>query len=273
MYRLVAFDMDGTLLTSQKTIAKESIEAIAKASSKGKQVVLSTGRALSELNSHREELKDVRYAVTASGAFIYDFQKEKILAKHVLPSQVVDQIRERVQTHNLMVLAIMDGQSYIQRSHYEEAKNYHMGMYKELYRKTAVFVDNISELLTKNRDQFEKIDFYHFTAAERDLSYQALLSDSVIVTKAEVSGLEVTAAGVEKGQGLSYICQEELHIPLEEAIAVGDADNDKSMICQAGLGVAMGNANQMIKQLADVIVKDNDHGGCAQVIDDYLLKK
>ena len=60
---------------------------------------------------------------------------------------------------------------------------------------------------------------------------------------------------------------------MEQIIAVGDADNDESMIREAGLGIAMGNANESIKGLADVIVADNDHDGCAQAIDEFLLEE
>lgn len=64
---------------------------------------------------------------------------------------------------------------------------------------------------------------------------------------------------------------EYLHISMEQTIAVGDADNDLDILKQAGLAVAMGNANENVKNIADVIVNDNDHGGCAQTIRDYLL--
>ncbi|MFC3932540.1 HAD hydrolase family protein [Streptococcus dentapri] len=73
MYQLIAFDMDGTLLTSQKTIAPSSVAAIERAHDAGKQVVLSTGRALSELRIYQQELQDIRYGILASGAFIYNF--------------------------------------------------------------------------------------------------------------------------------------------------------------------------------------------------------
>ena len=165
---------------------------------------------------------------------------------------------------------MIDGQGYLQKSHFENIANYYMEIYTELYDKTAILVDNIYDLLAKEREHFDKINIYHLTARDRDQSYETLLSEKVTMIKAEVSGLELTAQGVEKGQGLAHLAQK-LNLPMEQIIAVGDADNDESMIREAGFGVAMGNANENIKNLADIVVADNDHGGCAQAIDDVLL--
>ena len=84
MYQLIAFDMDGTLLTSKKTIAKSSVEAIGRAQDAGKQVVLSTGRSLSELLPYGYDLREIRYDILASGALIYDLEAKCVLAKQTL---------------------------------------------------------------------------------------------------------------------------------------------------------------------------------------------
>ena len=270
MYQLIAFDMDGTLLTSQKTIAKSSIAAIDRAHSAGKQVALSTGRSLSELGLYEKDLQGIRYAVLASGALIYDLEMKQTLAEQTLPAVVVDKVKALAEAHDLMVVGVINGQGYLQRSNFENIANYYMEIYTELYDKIAILVDNIYDLLAKEREHFDKINIYHFTARDRDQSYETLLSEKITMIKAEVSGLELTARGVEKGQGLAHLAQY-LQLPMEQIIAVGDADNDESMIREAGFGVAMGNANENIKGLADIIVADNDHGGCAQAIDDVLL--
>ena len=270
MYQLIAFDMDGTLLTSKKTIAKSSVEAIGIAQDAGKQVVLSTGRSLSEVIPYGDNLHGIRYAILASGALIYDLEAKCALAKQTLPALAVDKVKAIAEAQDLMLVCMIDGQGYLQKSHFENIANYHMEIYTELYDKTAILVDNIYDLLVKEREHFDKINIYHFTARDRDQSYETLLSEKITMIKAEVSGLELTAQGVEKGQGLAHFAQK-LNLPMEQIIAVGDADNDESMIREAGFGVAMGNANENIKNLADIVVADNDHGGCAQAIDDVLL--
>ena len=93
-----------------------------------------------------------------------------------------------------------------------------------------------------------------------------------MLANAEQASLEISAVGVTKGTGLKKLC-EHLGISLEETIAVGDADNDIDVLKTAGLSVAMGNANDTVKSICDVVVSDCDHDGCAEVIEKYLLNE
>ena len=91
----------------------------------------------------------------------------------------------------------------------------------------------------------------------------------IVLANAESTSLEVSPKGVSKALGLKTLC-EHLNITLDEVIVVGDADNDIEALKVAGLSVAMGNAKQHIKDMCDVIVSDNDHDGCVDVIERYL---
>ena len=89
------------------------------------------------------------------------------------------------------------------------------------------------------------------------------------LSDAETTSLEISPPGVTKALGLQFLC-DYLDIPIEETVAVGDADNDLDVLKAAGLSVAMGNANDRVKQLCDVQVADNDHDGIAEVIDRFF---
>jgi Cof subfamily protein (haloacid dehalogenase superfamily) len=270
MYKLIAFDMDGTLLTSQQIIAKESLQAIKDAKLAGKDIVLATGHSVSELKEYGEDLVNIQYGILESGALIYDFKNKEVLSPKTINKNIVEHIINILHEKNIMVVAVIEGQDYIQRSHFEELERYGMEMYHNLFRNTAKFVDDIDSLLKEKNSHFEKINIYHFDKNQQEDSYRELILEDADVVKAEKTGIEITALGVKKGNGLKTLCKD-LQIPLTEAIAVGDADNDESMIQEAGLGIAMGNANDNIKELASVTVNDNDNGGCAQAIYDYLL--
>ena len=84
------------------------------------------------------------------------------------------------------------------------------------------------------------------------------------------SSLEISAKGIDKGIGLEKLC-EYLHLNMSQVVVVGDADNDAEAMKKAGLAVAMGNANDQIKKLADVIVSDNDHDGCKEVLERFFF--
>ena len=89
--------------------------------------------------------------------------------------------------------------------------------------------------------------------------------------KAEKTGIEITARGANKGRSLIFLVNH-LQLKIEQTIAVGDGDNECQMIAEAGLGIAMGNANTSIKSLAKAEVSSNDKDGCAQAIYQFLLK-
>lgn len=86
----------------------------------------------------------------------------------------------------------------------------------------------------------------------------------------EKTSLELSPPNVSKASGLIWLCRH-LGIPLMRTIIVGDADNDAEALRAAGLSVAMGNALPHIRRLCDVVVADNDHDGCAEAVDRYLL--
>lgn len=267
-YQMIAFDMDGTLLRSDQTIDPDSLAAIAEASQAGKVVALSTGRALSELAAHLPLLPSVRYGVLASGGLVYDFHEGLVLAKKALPAPVIHQIGQLLAIEDLFCLVMRDGQGFVQSDQFERIGDYHMAAFAQLYTDTAQFVDSLGALL--GQGEFEKINLYFKTEELREHYYQFFSQYEVSIAKAEISGLELTAQGADKGEGLASLCRH-LNLALSQVIAVGDADNDEPAFRRVGLGLAMANANDLIKSLAGTIVADNNSGGCAQAIRDHLL--
>lgn len=267
-YQMIAFDMDGTLLQADHTIAPDSLTAIAEASQAGKTVVLSTGRALSELAAHLPLLPSVRYGVLASGGLVYDFHEGAVLDKIALAASVVAQVGQVLQDEDVFVLVMRDGQGFVQSDQFDRIGDYHMAAFAQLYTDTAQFVDSLAALL--GQGEFEKINLYFKTEALREHYYQVFSQYEVSLARADRAGLELTAQGADKGEGLSSLCQH-LNLDLSQVIAVGDADNDEPAFRRAGLGLAMANANDLIKSLAGGLVADNNSGGCAQAVRDYLL--
>lgn len=264
--------MDGTLLTSAKTISTSSLTAITKASKAGKQVVLSTGRPLSEIKPYRQDLASLQYAILESGAVIYDLQEEKMIHQLSLPQEFITDLAQTIKGLEVMVIMMSESQGYIQKSHFLSIGDYYMAQYQKLYQETAVFVDDMNSLLSDKKDKVEKVNLYFKTAKERDHYFEAMEQLQVAAVKSEKTGIEITAIGADKGQALMLLA-DYLHLNIEQTIAVGDGDNDRQMIATAGLGIAMGNADAKIKALAKAEVASNDKEGCAQVIYQFLLKQ
>lgn len=271
MYQLIAFDMDGTLLTSQQTISTVSLKAIDQAIQAKKQVVLATGRPLSEIKPYRQDLASLQYAILESGAVIYDLQEERMIHQVSLPPIFLQQLLQSTEGLDVMVVVMSESQGYIQESHFLSIENYYMDQYQKLYQATAVFVANIHSLLADKKEKIENVNLYFKTVKARDHYLEAMDYLQVAAIKAEKTGIEITARGANKGQALTFLVNY-LQLEIEQTIAVGDGDNDRQMIAEAGLGIAMGNANRTIKALAKAEVASNDKDGCAQAIYQFLLK-
>ncbi|OUP39159.1 HAD family hydrolase [Olsenella sp. An188] len=130
--------------------------------------------------------------------------------------------------------------------------------------------EDMRALLRDPRTHVQKINVHFRDEATRE-RVRALVSDLGLgLVDFETASLEFSPTEANKGTGMLALA-ELLGVPREATMAVGDADNDLPMLRDAGLGVAMGNANERVRAAADVVVADNDHGGVAEAIRTYLL--
>lgn len=270
-YKLVAFDMDGTLLNSKKQISSKTVAMIRYAAQKGKIIVLSTGRGVAELKEYMELLPEIQYLVCTSGALVYDCREKKIIAKNAISVDSMEKILHLVEKEEVMP-HFLSMQSLVQYSDFEKMEEYQMGVYRPLFEKNADKCENIYQQYFSNPVEIEKLNLYHHSPEDRKKTETKIQEMQLPITMvySEISSLEITAQKVDKGVGLLKLC-EYLGLSPEETIAVGDADNDKGVLKVAGLSVAMGNAAPSIQKMADVVVSDCDHDGCAEVIEKYLL--
>lgn len=270
-YELIAFDMDGTLLNSQKEITPRTLAALKKAAAAGKQIVLSTGRCRPELTAYTALVPGIRYFICTSGALVYDVHEQKEIYKKPLEPELVRRLLEISKEEDLMV-HLLDAESIVQTDQFESMGNYGMGVYKPMYERVVTVWDDLYEAYCAAPFPVEKVNFYHRDPEARERTKERIREAGlpVIMVNAEKGSLELSAEGVDKGAGLQKLC-EYLKLPLDKTIAVGDADNDITILQKAGLAAAMGNALPNIKKLADVQVSDCDHDGCAEVIEKYLL--
>lgn len=268
-YKMIAFDMDGTLLNSQKKVRKETLEAINKAFNQGKEVILCTGRALAELQEYTELIPGMRYMVMTSGAFVYDIKEKTDIYANEIPVEIIVKILDYIKDKDIMPHMITK-ESIVQRKDYERMEDFQMKVYKPMFNEVALKVDNMLDFYNKNKQPVAKLNLYHTSKEDREETRKAMEGLDVVLANAETTSLEISAKNTTKGLGLQKLC-EHLGISISEVIAVGDADNDLDVLKRAGLAVAMGNANDNVKKIADVIVDDCDHDGCVQAIEKYLL--
>ncbi len=272
-YKLIAFDMDGTLLNSQKKITDKTCEAIQKAIDAGIIVILNTGRCVAELEEYMDVLKNIQYINSTSGALVYDRKSDKDIYSSALDVDTVKAILDIVSSKDVMI-DFLTRESIVQRDKIEKMEQYHMEVYRDMFERVTVKWEDICGQYLEKPFPVAKLNIYHTSEEARNYTRQRIeeLQLGVEMVNAETTSLEISAKGIDKGIGLEKLCQY-LNISLSQTIVVGDADNDIGAMKKAGLAVAMGNANERIKELADVMVADNDHDGCREVIEKYIFAK
>lgn len=272
-YKLIAFDMDGTLLNSQKKITDKACEAIQKAIDAGIIVILNTGRCVAELEEYMDVLKNIQYINSTSGALVYDRKSDKDIYSSALDVDTVKAILDIVSSKDVMI-DFLTRESIVQRDKIEKMEQYHMEVYRDMFERVTVKWEDICGQYLEKPFPVAKLNIYHISEEARNYTRQRIeeLQLGVEMVNAETTSLEISAKGIDKGIGLEKLCQY-LNISLSQTIVVGDADNDIGAMKKAGLAVAMGNANERIKELADVMVADNDHDGCREVIEKYIFAK
>ena len=269
-YQLIAFDMDGTLLDSRKEVLPSSIEAMAEASAAGKAIAICSGRCPSMIELNRSALGDVRYAICGSGAILYDLAERRVLTETSLDHALLMRAIEAAEGEDYICEAFSGTGFFYENGTLERMERYGMGIYVPLYRQTGTAVANLRATLADATVPLQKFNFHFASQAARERVRERTRDLPLEIADSEEASLEFSPTGVDKGSGLLALA-ELLGIAREATIAVGDADNDLPMLRVAGLGVAMGNANDNARRAASVMVADNDHDGCAEAIRRYLL--
>lgn len=264
IYKMIAVDMDGTLLKTDKTIHQDSIRDIQAAASNGIVVVYCTGRALSELKSYFKILPVMRYAVCYSGALVYDCIENKCISRTEIEQKFIKEIVETAREYKAMVHFLTETESIVAASDVTHMADFHMGIYQPMFMEITRKVKDMGEE-GKLHDSIAKANIYFRSEKDRNSGYDKLKQLPFTFAFAEKTSLEMTALCVNKATGLERLA-EYLQIPMNRTAGIGDADNDKDMLRKVGFSVAMGNASDTIRNSCDFVTKDNNHNGVGEAI-------
>ncbi|MFC3931403.1 Cof-type HAD-IIB family hydrolase [Streptococcus dentapri] len=268
--KLLALDLDGTLFNSKKEVTPENIRALKEAHQQGIKVVITTGRPLAAIGNLLEELglnNSDDYSITFNGGLVQR-NNGKVLAKKALSLEDLEAIHDVLSPLGLPVDILSEGIVYSIPSQ----------GYKSLYHTAnplLTFVE-IASLADLPRDiVYNKIVTVCDAAYldERIALLPAKFREDYEVFKSRDIILEIMPKGVHKAIGLQLLCQH-LGLDRRQVMAVGDEENDLSMIEWAGLGVAMANGVPSVKAKANVVTtRTNEESGVTQAVNHYILHK
>lgn len=264
MYKLLAIDIDDTLLNDEMQITASTRAALEQAIELGVTVTLATGRMYASAKQIARQLELDVPIITYQGALIKTLLEGEVIYERTVPAASAAQVFQFCEQRGLHLQVYTDDILFAQQEN-EKVKAY-ASLTNVSYTIEPDFPSLIDRPFTKMLiyDEPEVLD-----ALAPEL--RSLLGDQVHITKSKPNFLEVMHAEGTKGHALHALARH-YGCDISETIGIGDSWNDQEMIRMAGLGVAMGNAIDSLKQIADYVTYTNNEDGVKHVIDKFILQ-
>ena len=276
MYKLVAIDLDGTMLNQYGIITEKTKKAISKAQEKGVEVMIASGRAITSVKRFSKEINSNKYFISGNGAITYDIKNNKILYENILSKTKALKIIKICEENSIYYNVYTENGIIAKNLSYNTLYYYKDNLTKPDENRTHInIVENVYDYFEQREEKILKIMicdehktvFNSIVRKLKELSEIEVLEVSHMSRKIIKQGTdeialeyfytEVSAKDVDKWNALEEIIGL-MNISKEEVVTIGDNANDLKMITNAGLGVAMGESAPYVKQSADIIATTND---------------
>ena len=284
MYKLVAIDLDGTMLNQYGIITEKTKKAISKAQEKGVEVMIASGRAITSVKRFSKEINSNKYFISGNGAITYDIKNNKILYENILSKTKALKIIKICEENSIYYNVYTENGIIAKNLSYNTLYYYKDNLTKPDENRTHInIVENVYDYFEQREEKILKIMicdehktvFNSIVIKLKELSEIEVLEVSHMSRKIIKQGTdeialeyfytEVSAKDVDKWNALEEIIGL-MNISKEEVVTIGDNANDLKMITNAGLGVAMGESAPYVKQSADIIAPTNDEDGVAIIL-------
>ncbi|MDF2570110.1 MAG: yidA 1 [Sporomusa sp.] len=273
-YKLVCIDVDGTLLTSKDEVTKRTKEILLKAHKLGVHIVISTGRMYTDAEYYSNLIGVKSPVIASNGAFIKEKDNDKVIYQDVLGESLSLELLELFYKHRTNPYFCTPHKFY-----------YGNILFKLFYFATKVLGRRSNNLdmryvfswkqwrkvLCKEKDNIVKCEIiYRDASLIKELKKELKNIKELEIVDSSRYNIEITRKGVSKGKAVAMLASL-YSLKTDEIITIGDSENDLSMIEYAGLGIAMGNASDNVKEKADFITDSNDNEGVANAIERFVL--
>ena len=268
-FKLIAFDLDNTLLADDKSIPAENLAALKKAGDAGILTVPATGRILPALPKELVSLPGARFAILANGAAIYDLCGQKVLGSAEIPAETALRVFSFLEGNDLIYDCYIDNWGYMSLRYYRRIDEYvSIPGIRDLLYSMRTPVPDLSEFVRRRGRSVQKIQMY-FRAMDERSRKMALLEETfpeLAVSSSVYNNIELNIKAASKGQALKALCSRSC-IDIKDTLAFGDSVNDCDMLSTAGRGVAMANAGEEVKSCADAVTQSNNDCGVARELE------
>ena len=249
-YKLIVLDLDGTLTNSKKVITPRNREILIRVQEQGVRLVLASGRPTHGIVPLANELRMNEFGgfiLSYNGGEIINWETQEMIYENVLPNDVVPVLYECARSHQLSI----QKEAFLNKMAVRETNDF----------LTDITLPVAKCLIVGDADKLIPLE------AELCLRLQGRIN----VFRSEPYFLELVPQGIDKALSLAVLLKE-IGVERKEMIAIGDGYNDLSMIKFAGLGIAMGNAQEPVKKAADYITLSNEEDGVAEALEHFYYK-
>lgn len=266
-YKMLVLDIDGTLTNSKKEITPRTKTALKKAQDKGVTLVIASGRPTPGIVPIAEELElDSRggYILSFNGAVVTNYKTKEVVCQTSLPMDVLPRLYQSSCQFGIPIVSYSGGSIVT-----ESPNDKYVEIEARINKMPVTQVDNFVEAIKHEVPKCLMVgDGDYLASVEKEID--GIYGKCLSIYRSEPYFLEIMPKNIDKANSLSKLLSH-LGMQKEEMIACGDGFNDLSMIKYAGLGVAMGNAQAIVKESANYVTLTNDEDGVASVVDEFIL--
>lgn len=272
--KLIALDLDGTLLNSRKQLSERNRNILTECLERGIHIVPTTGRTVDGIPGEIKSIPGIRYAITTNGAVIKDIREDRLIDSRTMTAEKTLEILTLATRYNIMYDCYIEGRGITEARFLDNLTQYCISPeVEELVRTTRDLVPNILDYVRNYEGDIEKANMFFAEETDRIKMRRELAGISdIIVSSSMPNNLEINAQDATKGQGILRLA-DYLGLQQEDTMAFGDGENDFNMIELAGCGVVMENGEAGLKKLADYITCSNDDDGVAAAIEKLVFKR
>ena len=270
---VLALDLDGTLLDSEKRLSDVNRNALAATAAKGILVVPTTGRFFGMMPPAVRDLPFVRYAITVNGAQVYDRETDTAIVREELPLEKALAIMRYLDGFDVIYDCYQDNWGRMTQAMQEKAAEYaQCPHYTKMIREFRKPYPDLKDYLAEQGRDVQKIMLFARDPAVRDAIAADIKTrfDGLAVSSSTFNNLEFNAASAHKGRALERFA-EHFGWTLYNCMAFGDGLNDLSMVRMAGIGVAMANAAPEVLAAANYVTLSNDEDGVAEALRHFAV--
>ena len=272
-YKIVASDLDGTLLNEEQAVSEENFRAISEMKRLGVEFVPTTGRGMNEVDISLINSPDIRYIITSNGAVVFDKKLGKRILTRYISRDSMSLILDTVRPYNVFIVVHEGGKTYYDKDKYNPEFLNICGVgeyYGYIIGKYAEAVENFESFLLSSCEVELMSLFFELDEGLR--SGKQIFEDSGRLCAASPSPnyLEVYSSDAGKGKTLAAFA-DKIGVDIEDVIAVGDSNNDATLIEKAGLGLAVANACDALKEIADQTICENSEHIAKYVLEHFII--